>query len=98
MITSHTQLKELRIKKELTQEQLAFILGTSKTYIKHLEQGLFSKVSLKVILSYCHFFNLSFNDLFHLFNGIIDKSQWAEREQEVALIKLKINPIKYKRG
>ena len=93
MISSYTQLKDLRLKKELTQEQLAFIIGTSKTYIRHIESGLISKVSVKTLMSYCHFFGLSYNELLGLFNGIVDKSSWARREEEVVFIKQRKNPI-----
>ena len=93
MISSHTQLKELRLKKELTQEQLAFIIGTSKTYIRHIESGLISRVSIKTLMCYCHFFGLTYNELLGLFNGIVDKSSWAKREEEVVFIKQRKNPI-----
>lgn len=96
MISSHTQLKNLRLDKGLTQEQLAFIIGTSKTYIGSIESGNISKVSIKTLLCYCHFFDISYNELFKLFDGIIDKSSWTKRQEEVALIKKGINPATFK--
>lgn len=89
---SYTHLVTLRKDKELSQEQLAYILGTTKNYIRHIEKGLIFKVPVTVIMSYCQFFNLNYNDLLGLFDGIIDKSKWSSKQHEINLIKKGINP------
>ena len=57
-------IKILRIKKGLTQEQLCKELGMSRVTLIKVERGDFSALNFEKILRAMNFFNKSFEELF----------------------------------
>lgn len=58
MSTISNRLKELRIKKNLSQNKLSKLLGITRTTYANYEQGS-REPSIKMIIKFCNFFNVS---------------------------------------
>nr|WP_035777108.1 helix-turn-helix transcriptional regulator [Clostridium arbusti] len=58
-----TKLKVLRAEKELTQEELAEIIGVSRGTILEIERGTFNP-SLKLAFKIANYFNKKIDDIF----------------------------------
>lgn len=56
-------LKQLRVNKKLTQQELAEILGISSVYVRKIEKGVV-KPGRETLISYETFFNRSMKELF----------------------------------
>lgn len=61
------RLKEIRLRKQITQESLADAVGVTRQSIISIEQGKFSP-SVKLALELAHALNVSLDDLFWLEN------------------------------
>jgi len=59
------RLKEIRLRKQITQESLADAVGVTRQSIISIEQGKFSP-SVKLALELAHALNVSLDDLFWL--------------------------------
>ncbi|MDD8048062.1 MAG: helix-turn-helix transcriptional regulator [Thomasclavelia sp.] len=57
------KVRELRLKQDISQEELAFRSGLSKNYISDTERGK-RNISLKAIEKIAHGFNVSEKELF----------------------------------
>ena len=57
--------KKLREQENLTQQQLALKLGTSRQNISHLESG-YVEPNIDMIKKYCYFFNISADELLEI--------------------------------
>jgi transcriptional regulator with XRE-family HTH domain len=65
-------LRELRLKKNLSQETFAFEVGIHRTYVSQLERGLKSP-SLKIIQKISQVLGLSLSELMFLVETETDK-------------------------
>ena len=52
------KLKQLRVEKNLTQEQVAKVIGVTKSCYSNYEQGL-REPSLEIFIKLCKFFDVS---------------------------------------
>lgn len=57
------RLKEMRVKKKLTQKQLAEEIRIDHGYISKLESGDRQNPSLKILLRFCRFYKCTLSDL-----------------------------------
>jgi transcriptional regulator with XRE-family HTH domain len=55
------KIKELREKKNLTQEELAADLETSQSYISKIENGTLEKIDFLFMHKVCEYFGVDFN-------------------------------------
>ena len=63
-IILHNRLKEMRLKKEISQEELAKLVGTTRQTIIAIEKGTFNP-SAKLALLLTMALDCSFEDLFY---------------------------------
>ena len=62
-----SQLKKLRIEKELTQEKLAYLTGTDPSYIRKVESGKVN-ISVKRLYAIASSLEISLSELFSSIN------------------------------
>lgn len=57
------RLKELRLKKGISQEKIAFEIGLDRTYITSVERGK-RNISIKTLEKFWHYFGLTPKEFF----------------------------------
>ena len=62
------RIRQYRLQRELTQEELAKVVGVSRQSINSIEQGRYIP-SLPLALRFARFFNCSMDELFELQEG-----------------------------
>ena len=65
-MTAKVNIKELRLGKNLTQRQVADLLGVTESNYRKLESNKVKSVSLIAIYTLCKAFSCTPNDLFEL--------------------------------
>lgn len=65
-MTINVKIKELRLSKNLTQRQVADLLGVTESNYRKLEANKVKLISLKAIYILCKAFSCTPNDLFEL--------------------------------
>ena len=73
-----SKLKEYRLKNNMTQEQVAQLIGVDPKYISQIELGK-NKCSLKLLIKFCNVFDVTPNEvLYELVNSLKSKSDLDE--------------------
>lgn len=62
-------IRELRTKKGVSQEQLAYEAGIDRTYVGHIEKGS-RNVSLEIIEKLANYFKMSISDLLKIVENL----------------------------
>ena len=70
-----TELKEYRIKNNMTQQQVAQMIGSDPKYVSQIELGK-NKCTLKMLIKFCKAYNVTPNDILYKYiNKLNTKSE-----------------------
>ena len=56
-------LRDLRVKKKISQREVGEYLNTSSVYVSRLENNMYSKISMSTLMSMCDLFDVKLYDI-----------------------------------
>ncbi len=62
-------VRDLRLNKGISQEQLAYEAGIDRTYVGHIEKGS-RNVSIEIIEKFANYFQMSISDLLKIVENL----------------------------